>query len=200
METTKGRYRVEWPGPDGLLAAFEPTVREVTLAADELARFYNNDHNSAMMAHAAAMSSAEVAEHFANLRSGGGRAFLLERQGTLMGDADLRHIAHRAAEFAIMVGHRQEQGRGLGTRFALMLHALAFRGLELEQLYVTIIPANRASQGLFRKLGYDPDNSPAARAYIDEEDDITMSMSRDKFERLHAATLIDVRVAKPAGT
>ena len=183
------RWTVSWPGADGLARAFEPTRQEVAAAAFHLASFYNDAHNQAMMAHGGDMSQQDVIEHYDGVWDKGGLNFLLELEGNLMGDADLRHVdmATRTAEFAIMIGQRATQGRGLGTRFALMLHAFAFDTLELERVYITIIPANKASRRLFEKLGYRPDASEAARAYIDEENDITMSFGRDQFHRLHAA-------------
>jgi len=191
MHETK-LYLVEWPSVDGLLRAFEPTTAELAAAAPALADAYNDAHNRAMMAHSADMTAVEVISHFATMRAQHGRPFLLELDGVLMGDADLRHIAGGAAEFAIMVGQRHKQGKGLGTRFTLMLHALAFRGLELTHLYVTIIPANHASQRLFEKIGYARDDSPTARAYIDEEEDLTFSMSKAAFEARHAPALTQV--------
>jgi RimJ/RimL family protein N-acetyltransferase len=198
QQTSTGRTMAEWPAADGLLRAYEPRPDEVAAAAPELAAYYNDAHNSAMMAHQTVMSVADVLEHFERLRSEGGRPFLLEWDGRLMGDADLRHVAGGCAELAIMVGPRASQGKGLGTRFALMLHALAFRTLGLKRIYVTIIPANHASQRLFARLGYEPDDGPAARAYADEDDDIAMSFSRARFEELHAATVADVRCGERA--
>lgn len=180
-----------WNATDGHLEAREPTAPEVQAVAARLASWYNDTHNRSMMANTCAMDEAEVCEHFAQVWQQGGRTFLLYAEGRLMGDADLRHIdpATRSAEFAILVGERQVQGRGFGTRFALMLHALAFTTLALERIYVAIIPANRGSLRLFEKLGYQRDDGPAARAYIDDDDDITMSFARDNFLRRHGATL-----------
>jgi RimJ/RimL family protein N-acetyltransferase len=192
------RTLVQWSPPDGELRAFEPTPDEIAAAAPKLAAYYNDAHNSAMMAHQGAMSVDEVVDHFERLQSQGGRPFLLESNGELIGDADLRHIDRDRAEFAIMVGPRASQGKGLGTRFGLMLHALAFRILGLDHIYVTIIPANQASQRLFHKLGYQPDDSPVARSYVDEDSDVTLSLARTRFEALHAAAVTEVRCSHRA--
>lgn len=192
------RHQVEWTAGDGALRAFEPTPRELEGVAEQLAVYYNEPHNSTMMDHSGPMSPADVIEHFAEMQAAGDRPFLLERDGVLMGDADLRHIKAGRAEFAIMIGQRGLQGKGLGTRFALMLHALAFEALGLERVFVAIIPANAASQGLFRKLGHETDMSPAARAYIDEEDDVTMSMGKEAFRRAHANVVSEVRWSERA--
>jgi hypothetical protein len=70
-----------------------------------------------------------------------------------------------------------------------MLHAWAFRGLGLHRVYVTILPANRASVRLFEQLGYGPDTSPRARSLIDEESDVSLSVERSLFELQHRAMM-----------
>ncbi len=187
------RLVVEWQTPGGRLRGFEPTREEIARFAPLLAAFYNDAYNRSMMANTVAMTTDEVIEHFEGLRRKGGRPFLLERDGALLGDADLRHITARTAEFAILVGRRPEQGKGIGTRFAVLLHALAYRGLGLERVFVTIIPANLPSQRLFSKIGYARDDSPAARAFADDPTDLTLSMVRATFEAAHTAALDEIR-------
>ena len=92
-----------------------------------------------------------------------------------------------------MIGGRASQGRGLGTRFALMLHAFGYDVLGLERIYISVIPANAASRRLFEKLGYQPDDSPEARALIDEETDLTMSLARSAFDRARVADQAAIR-------
>jgi RimJ/RimL family protein N-acetyltransferase len=134
-----------------------------------------------------------VIEHYTESRERGDRPFLLELDGVLIGDADFRHFDAESAEYAIMVGARNLQGRGLGRKFTTMLHALAFRGLGLGRVYVTILPANRASVRLFEQLGYTPDDSPRARSLIDEESDVTLSVQRSFFEERHGSMMDGVR-------
>jgi transcriptional regulator with PAS, ATPase and Fis domain len=76
-----------------------------------------------------------------------------------------------------------------------MLHAWAFRGLGLRRVYVTILPANRASVRLFEQLGYGPDCGARARSLIDEESDVTLSMESSTFEKQHGAMMDQVRFA-----
>lgn len=183
------RLVVEWHTQDERLRAYEPTREEIARFAPTLAGYYNDDYNRSMMANTVVMSAAEVIEYFESLRHTGSKAFLLELNGELLGDADIRHITAKTAEFAILVGQRPQQGKGLGTRFAIMLHALAFRGLGLEQLFISIVPANLPSQRLFAKLGYAPDNTPAARASIDHPSDLTFSLPRTTFDPAQAPHL-----------
>ncbi len=187
------RYRIEQHAADDVLMALEPTAEEVREHAPALAAAYNDPHNGAMMAHTAEMSPADVIEHFAALRASGGRPFLLFQGGALAGDADLRHIERGHAEMAILVAARAAQGRGLGTRFARMLHAFAFGTLGLERVFVTILPENAASLRLFEKLGYTPDGSPEARAFADDPSDVSLSLARASFQQARAG--LDVLVA-----
>jgi RimJ/RimL family protein N-acetyltransferase len=168
------------------LRVFEPRDDELAAAAPGLARAYADPHNSRMMGQApeTTFEASDVVAHFAHVRAAGGRPFLLQRAGALAGDADLRNVSGRAAEVAILVADPGAQGRGLGTRFGRMLQLFAFRVLDLERLYVSIIPQNRASRRLFEKLGYLPDDSPEARRHADEATDVTLSLSRERFEQV----------------
>jgi len=187
-------WAVEWKQGEETLTAIEPTAEELGRAAPELAAFYNDSHNRAMMAHETdAYTAADVMAYYQQLRAEAGRPFLLFQGGVLMGDADFRNLEGRTGEFAIMIGGRATQGRGLGTRFGLMLHVFGFAVLGLERIYISVIPANTASRRLFEKLGYQIDGSPEAREFIDEESDLTMSMPRARFEQARAAERAGVR-------
>jgi RimJ/RimL family protein N-acetyltransferase len=189
------RFVIELSDGGDELRALEPTRAEVATAAPRLASFYNERHNQAMLAHDDVSSVSDVVAHYRSLASEGARAFLLELDGALVGDADLRGVDAEQAEVAILIGQRAAQGKGLGTRFSVMLHAFAFRALGLRRLYASIIPANAASLRLFAKLGYERDDTPAARRHADEPDDVTLSLTPDVFERLHSPMAARVRIA-----
>ncbi len=189
-------WAIDWTDGADVLRAFEPTDDELAAAAPRLASAYGDPHNSRMMGQelGVAFDASDVVAHFARVRDGGGRPFLLQRAGELAGDADLRHPSAASAEFAILIAEPGAQGRGLGTRFARMLHLFAFRVLDLQRLYVAIIPTNTGSRRLFEKLGYTPDDSPAARRHADEPTDLTLSLSRDRFEQTAEPGLAAVRL------
>jgi RimJ/RimL family protein N-acetyltransferase len=195
-------WAVEWRQGGELLAAIEPTAEELRRAAPALAAFYNDDHNRRMMAHADEPHTPEdVVAYYEELRVEEGRPFLLFLDGVLMGDADFRNLEGDIAEFAIMIGGRAAQGRGLGTRFGRMLHAFGFGTLGLARIYISVIPANTASRRLFEKLGYQIDDSPQAREFVDEPSDITMSLPRDAFDRARTDELAAIRAfERPASS
>lgn len=183
------RWTVEWRSVADTLRAFEPSSAELSQAAPTLAGFYNDRYNRAMMSNTVAFKTADVVDHIAELQAKGERPFVLERDGVLVGDADFRHVTASEAEFAILVGPRAEQGKGMGTRFATLLHAFAFFGLGLQRLFVSIIPQNEPSQRLFVRLGYARDDGTAARRFADEESDRTFSLGRAEFESRFADVL-----------
>ncbi len=192
-------WSIEAPFAQGKLRVFEPTQTEVLAAAPLLAIFYNDSHNSAMLTNTHQMNAAEVVESLQALRANGGRPFLLEQDGVLMGDADFRNVAGSEAEFAILIGSRAQQSRGLGTRYAAMMHIAALRVLGYESVYATIIPMNIASRRMLEKLGYQLDQSLRAASFKDEKDDISMSINWAQFKRVYTELLTQVVItARPS--
>ncbi|NVB78278.1 MAG: GNAT family N-acetyltransferase [Kofleriaceae bacterium] len=179
----------------GSLVALEPTPAEILEHAAELSAGYNEPTNAELMGHTSAISPAEVVESYTESIAAGMRAFLLFDAGTFVGDGDLRGIRGDTAEFAFMVAARASQGKGLGTRFALMIHAFGFRTLELSRIYASVVPHNTASRRVFEKLGYVVDDSPAAREYADEPGDVVLALDRKAFLASHAAVLDQIRIA-----
>jgi RimJ/RimL family protein N-acetyltransferase len=188
-------YRVDWATSAGALLAVEPRLDEVAAHARELAAGYNEPRNAALMGHHEPISETEVVDHYEAMLDAGARMFLLYLDGALAGDADLRGITNGAAEFAFMIGTPTAQGKGLGTRFATMIHAFAFQVLALERVYASVVPANTASRRVFEKLGFTLDPSPAARAFADEDGDVVYAIERAAFEGLHVANLAEISIA-----
>jgi RimJ/RimL family protein N-acetyltransferase len=189
------RYRITWSTPAGELLAVEPDAAQLAQHAGVLAAAYNDPHNAPLLGHTEAMTDADVIAHYAAVADDGGHNFLVFRDGALVADADLRHVAGGAAEFAFLVAAVAAQGQGLGTRVAMMIHAFAFARLQLDRVYASIVPGNAASRRVFDKLGYAVDLSPTARAYADEPGDITMVVERAAFERSHAAQMAGIHIA-----
>jgi RimJ/RimL family protein N-acetyltransferase len=186
--------RIDWQTEVGTLLAFEPTTAELSAHSEALSVGYNDPANAELMGHAALISPAEVIDSYAESIAGGMRAFLLFLDGAFAGDGDLRNIRGTAAEFAFMIATPTAQGKGLGTRFALMIHAFGFQRLGLQRIYASVVPHNVASRRVFEKLGYVQDDSPAAREYAEEPDDVTLVLDRDTFVRMHAAQLAQIRM------
>lgn len=176
------------------LTAFEPTAADVARAADALAAAYNDPRNATLLGHTALLTRDDVIAHYASLVPPHGRGFLLHAGGALAGDGDLRGIAGGKAEFAFLIAAPSSQGKGLGTRFATMIHAFAFTTLALDRIYATVIPANVASLRVFGKLGYARDDS--ADIDIGDPGDVVLRIDRATFLARHATALRDIEITR----
>jgi RimJ/RimL family protein N-acetyltransferase len=188
-------YQITWSALGGQLVAIEPRPDEIVHHASALAVAYNDPHNAPLLGHTEPVGADDVVAHYSDVARAGGHNFLVLRDRELVADADLRKVKGGAAEFAFLVASPTAQGKGLGTRIAMMVHMFGFRSLGLDRIYASIIPANTASRRVFDKLGYRLDPSPAARAYADEPGDITMVADRATFERSHARVMAEIRIA-----
>jgi RimJ/RimL family protein N-acetyltransferase len=178
-----------WEGAGARLAIVEPTIDDVRAVAPRLSDFYNEPVNRALMTNEHEMSAADVVAQFEEMWSDGGRPFLISLDGDLVGDCDFRHIDASDAEFAILIGPRPSQSRGLGTRFATMALAVAFGPLALCRVYASIRPENVGSLRMFAKVGYVVDTSQSARRFAEAPDDVCVSIDAARFATTHAAEL-----------
>ncbi|MBK9033497.1 MAG: GNAT family N-acetyltransferase [Myxococcales bacterium] len=196
---TRTRVRIAWTTAGLELVALEPTAGELAAHAEELAAAYNDPANATLLGHVDELTQGDVIEAYADLADEGARQFLLYVDGALAGDGDLRGLEDRAAEFAFLIGRPNAQGKGLGTRFAQMIHAFGFAaepaGLGLERIYASVVPDNVASLRVFGKLGYREDHSVEARAWADAPEDIVLAIDRTVFSTHHAAALAEIVIA-----
>lgn len=195
MLVISSRFRIDWQTDVGHLAAIEPTLDDVTAHATQLAAGYNDPRNAELMGHTEPISEDEVVDHYDAAIEEGVRSFLLFLDGALVGDGDLRGLRDGAAEFAFMIAAPTVQGKGLGTRFAVMIHGFGFARLGLHRIYASVVPHNVASRRVFEKMGYQNDDGPEARSYADEPGDVTLVIDRETFERSYASVLDQIQFA-----
>jgi RimJ/RimL family protein N-acetyltransferase len=182
--TTGLRARSETPV--GSLVVAEPSPEALHAASADLATFYNEPNNAALLGNTFVFTPDDVVAYWSDAREHGARAFLLWCDSALVGDADFRHFSSEAAELALLVGSRTRQGKGLGGRFVAILLAMGFGELGLGRIYVSIRPENTASIRLFTRAGFAPDDSKEASAFVDEEGDVCMSLARADYAGSHS--------------
>ena len=173
------------------LRVIAATPEEVDRVAGALADAYNDPTNAGLLGHTVELSEADVVEHYAKLQPPQGYGFLLYVDERCQGDGDLRGVADGAAEFAFLIANPATQGKGLGTRFATMVHAYAFKQLGLERVYAAVVPENKASLRVFEKLGYVADE----RTDLGDPGDVVLRLDRDRFLARHEAVLSEIRFA-----
>ena len=186
---------LRWRTPLGALWARVATAADLAVHAPALARAYSDPANMRLLGHIGTLTVEDVLEHYARLDDEHGNGLLLFRDGALAGDADIRgvtmHGAELVGEFAFLIGAPKEQGKGLGTAFAIMVHTFAFRDAGLARLYASILPDNNASRRVFEKLGYHVD---AGDHGIGDEGDVVMSIDAATFLHQHAAAVADIHL------
>ena len=166
----------------------EPSPADVERHADALVRAYNDPSNAPLLGHADEIDRDEVIEHYAELAEDEARAFMLFEGDELVGDGDLRGISDGGAELAFLIADPKQQGKGLGTKLALLLTTFGFRVLDLDTIFASVVPMNVASRRVFEKLGFRRDDSPRARSFAEVPDDIVFAMDRAAFDRVHGET------------
>jgi RimJ/RimL family protein N-acetyltransferase len=164
-----------------------------------LADYYNEPVNRALMTNDREMSPADVVTQFEAMAAEGGRPFLLYVDGGLIGDCDFRHVTHHHAEFAIMIGPRQTQARGLGTRFTIMATLGAFGPMGLSRVYASIRPENAGSLRMFEKVGYRVDASAEARRFAEAPDDVCVSIDLPRLRERNPEAFEQVVIVSPPG-
>lgn len=182
--------RLQW----GTLTLREPAPADVDRYADVLVRAYNDPKNAPLLGHEDEIDRDEVIEHYAELAEDEAHAFMLFEGDRLVGDGDLRGISDGAAELAFLIASPSEQGKGIGTKLALLLTTFGFRVLELDTIFASVVPENVASRRVFEKLGYWLDDSARARGFADVPGDLVFALDRAAFERLHGATVAAVTI------
>jgi RimJ/RimL family protein N-acetyltransferase len=187
-------FLVEWAVKDTRLTLVEPTGEEVRAHAAALADYYNHAANRALLSNTHDFTEGDVVRQFAAMREVRGRPFLLMVGGALIGDCDLRNVQGHTAEYAVMVGPRAWQARGYGTRFSLMVLALAFERLGLDRVYASVLAENAGSLRMLAKVGYVLDASPAARRYAEKPDDVCVSIAAAAFRRAHSEAMARIRI------
>jgi RimJ/RimL family protein N-acetyltransferase len=194
---SRRRLAAEWSTKLGTLRIEEPSRATLLAASPDLAVYYNDPENAALLGNSVVFSASEVLQFWADAAAEGGRPFLLWRDGVLVGDGDYRNVSGGAAELALLIGPRSAQGVGLGGHFVLMLLALGFEALRLEEVYVAIRPTNVGSLRLFERTGFVRDDGPAARFYAEEEDDVCLRLGKPEFGVRHAASLREIQTREP---
>jgi RimJ/RimL family protein N-acetyltransferase len=185
------RLAARWATPLGQLSVFEPSAEELAAVAGVLAGFYNEPTNSALLGNTTQFTSATVVDLW---QAAATRSFLFARDGEVVGDGDFRSIRGETGEVALLVGPRDRQGIGLGSRFLVMLLAVGFTHVGLSRVVASIQPGNRASLRLFERAGFEPDGSPEVRAFADEPDDLCLAVSRASFLDGHRQEVHDIEI------
>jgi RimJ/RimL family protein N-acetyltransferase len=189
------RLAARWSTPLGELSVFEPTETELAAVSGDLAAFYNEPTNRALLGNTTDLTAAAVVELWQSATT---RSFLFGRDGEVVGDGDFRNMRSGTGEIALLVGPRSRQGIGLGSRFLTMLLSVGFTHVGLSRVVASIQPRNESSLRLFYRAGFAKDDSAEARAFADEPGDVCLALSRASFLDAHRQDVHDIEIQRIA--
>lgn len=125
------------------------------------------------------------------------RALAVEtRDGRLIGEVELDHIDwHKhAAELRICIGAREVWGQGYGRAALLAFLDLAFSQWGLRQVYLRVYRDNHRAVALYLSSGFVTKGMlMPSRRWRDRGPVLLMSITRERYQRLHRATGSETR-------
>jgi UDP-4-amino-4,6-dideoxy-N-acetyl-beta-L-altrosamine N-acetyltransferase len=131
-------------------------IREADLA--HIVRWRNDPRIMATLFSHRPLSEAEQLEWFCGLTADRSRvSFLVETpEGRPVGQGGFIGIDHRnrTAELGVMIGEREQQGRGLGTEAVRLLVNYGFAELNLHRIALRVLEGNPSALKLYRGLGF----------------------------------------------
>ena len=124
------------------------------------------------------------------LRDSTGKYFGIVKRNDkkLIGYAFLAGISKRhkiAKEFGIVIGEKEEWGKGYGTEATKLMLEYGFSVLKLHRIQLLVLDFNRRALGMYRKLGFVREGIQREARIVNEEwhDVIMMSMLEKEFQR-----------------
>jgi RimJ/RimL family protein N-acetyltransferase len=110
------------------------------------------------------------------------------RDGAFCGLVYLRDIdwVSRHANFGIMIGRRDRQGRGLGRRAMHLMLGHGFRVLNLERIYLYVADYNDHAKNLYESYGFVHEGRMRRHVALDGayHDLLLMGLLRDEFDKI----------------
>ncbi len=144
-------------------------IREDDLA--HIVRWRNDPEILGMLFSHRPLSEREQREWFEKLPGDKSRvSFMVETlEGKAVGQGGFGGIDHRSrlAELGIVIGEREEQGKGLGTEAVQLLLSYGFGELNLHRISLRVLDGNRRALRIYRGLGFKDEGVLREAVYKD---------------------------------
>ena len=95
-------------------------------------------------------------ESYMNSRNTAVRCAIVSEDDNILGLVSLVSIdnVNRSAELHIMIGSKENQGKGLGTFAVIEMLNHAFYNLNLHRVCLSVLETNHRAQHLYEKIGF----------------------------------------------
>jgi diamine N-acetyltransferase len=102
-----------------------------------------------------------------------------------IGNVNLTSInwINRSAEFSIMIGNKNQWGKGLGKEATILILKYGFEELNLNRIYLTVRNDNEKAIRLYREIGFTQEGILRNSIYKNNKyvDVVIMSILRNEF-------------------
>jgi RimJ/RimL family protein N-acetyltransferase len=150
------------------------------------------------------LSEAESVEWFERISADPARAWyviVVDEDERVVGEAGLLRMdpEWRTTDMTVIVGERDERGKGYGTEAGRLLLDLAFNYLGLHRVAIGVVGFNEGALGFWKKLGFRQEGVQRD-GYLHGDgfhDFVMMSILEDEWRALQAAAA--ARGQAPAG-
>ncbi len=113
-----------------------------------------------------------------------GFAIVTREADLYVGNCDLREInpIDRNASLGIVIGRKQEWGRGFGTDAVALLCRYAFEGLNLHKVCLSCYATNERGLRLYARLGFAIEGRRREQVFVDGRhvDELVLGLLREE--------------------
>ena len=95
----------------------------------------------------------------------------------------------RSGEFAIWIGEIEAQGKGCGSFASKAMLNHAFNDLNLNRVFLTVLPDNKKALNLYERIGFQLEGRPRQAVFKNGKfsDLIQMSILAEEFDKIRVA-------------
>ena len=145
-----------------------------------------------LIGEVAPMSKADTEKWYGELLADRNRvwfAIVLKKGDRVIGEAGLLRMFRpwRNTDMTIIIGEKDEWGKGYGTEVGHLLLHYAFRQLGFHRISIGVVGFNKRALKFWESLGFKKEGIERESYYYDNEysDGIMMSILEDEYRALH---------------
>ena len=119
---------------------------------------------------------------------------VIKKNDRVIGEAGLLRMfpAWRTTDVSVIIGEKEEWGKGYGTETILLLLDYAFRHLDFHRVAIGVVGFNERALRFWEKVGFRREGIQRDGYYYDDKyyDFVTMSILEDEFRELRVGNKI----------
>ena len=157
-----------------------------------LRRWWEDAELRGLIGETTAMSQADCEKFLEKVYADSSREWfvvIIKKDNRVIGEAGLLRMdrAWRATDVSVIIGEKEEWGKGYGTETILLLLDRAFRHLNFHRVAIGVVGFNERALRFWGKAGFRKEGVHRDGYYYDGKyyDFVMMSILDDEFRHLH---------------